>query len=89
MRKSRAILTRANDILRKHNAYSPIDGVVTNLPVRLGESVVQGIQSSAGSNIMTIADMSLITAEVKVDETDIVNIKLDQAADITIDAIPE
>ena len=86
--QSRAILTRANDILRKHNSYSPIDGVVTNLPVRLGESVVQGIQSSAGSNIMTIADMSLITAEVKVDETDIVNIKLDQVADITIDAIP-
>ena len=37
---------------------------------------------------MTIADMSLITAEVKVDETDIVNVKLDQPADITIDAIP-
>ena len=86
--QSRAVLTRANDILRKHNAFSPIDGVVTNLPVRLGESVVQGIQSSAGSNIMTIADMSLITAEVKVDETDIVNIKLGQVADITIDAIP-
>jgi HlyD family secretion protein len=86
--QSRAVLTRANDILRKHNAYSPIDGVVTNLPVRLGESVVQGIQSSAGSNIMTIADMSLITAEVKVDETDIVNIKLGQVGDITIDAIP-
>jgi HlyD family secretion protein len=86
--QSRAVLTRANDILRKHSAYSPIDGVVTNLPVRLGESVVQGIQSSAGSNIMTIADMSLITAEVKVDETDIVNIKLGQVGDITIDAIP-
>jgi len=38
--------------------------------------------------MMTIADMSLITAEVKVDETDIVNVKLDQTADITIDAIP-
>jgi len=37
---------------------------------------------------MTIADMSLITAEVKVDETDIVNVKLDQTADVTIDAIP-
>jgi HlyD family secretion protein len=86
--QSKAVLVRTNDILRKHNAYSPIDGVVTNLPVRLGESVVQGIQSSAGSNIMTIADMSLITAEVKVDETDIVNIKLGQVADITIDAIP-
>ncbi|HWC97702.1 MAG TPA: efflux RND transporter periplasmic adaptor subunit [Candidatus Sulfopaludibacter sp.] len=86
--QAKAVLVRFDDILRKHNAYSPIDGVVTNLPVRMGESVVQGIQSSPGSTIMTIADMSLITAEVKVDETDIVNIKLDQTADITIDAIP-
>src|SRR5205807_10226314 len=86
--QSRAVLNRATDVLRKHDSVSPIDGVVTNLPVRLGESVVQGIQSSQGSNIMTIADMSLITAEVKVDETDIVNIKLNQVADITIDAIP-
>src|SRR5207253_4216191 len=43
---------------------------------------------SAASTIMTIADMSLITAEVKVDETDIVNVKLGQSADVTIDAIP-
>jgi len=86
--QSRAVLNRATDVLRKHDSVAPIDGVVTNLPVRLGESVVQGIQSSQGSNIMTIADMSLITAEVKVDETDIVNIKLNQVADITIDAIP-
>ncbi len=86
--QAKAVLVRYDDILRKHNSYAPIDGVVTNLPVRLGESVVPGIQSSAGSTIMTIADMSLITAEVKVDETDIVNIQLNQVADITIDAIP-
>ena len=67
---------------------APLDGVVTNLPVRVGETVVPGIQNSSGSTIMTIADMSLITAEVKVDETDIVNVKLDQPADVTIDAIP-
>jgi HlyD family secretion protein len=54
----------------------------------VGETVVPGIQNSSASLIMTIADMSLITAEVKVDETDIVNVKLDQVADITIDAIP-
>ncbi|HEY1341091.1 MAG TPA: efflux RND transporter periplasmic adaptor subunit, partial [Bryobacteraceae bacterium] len=59
-----------------------------NLPVRVGETVVTGIQSSAGSTIMTIADMSLITAELKVDETDIVNVKLGQVVDVTIDAIP-
>jgi HlyD family secretion protein len=61
---------------------------VTNLPVRKGETVVPGVQNSAASTIMTVADMSLITAEVKVDETDIVNVKLDQVADVTIDAIP-
>jgi HlyD family secretion protein len=61
---------------------------VTNLPVRVGETVVPGIQNSSASLIMTIADMSLITAEVKVDETDIVNVALGQTAEITIDAIP-
>ena len=86
--QSQATLRRVNDILTKYMATSPIDGIVTNLPVRMGETVVPGIQNSASSLIMTIADMSLITAEVKVDETDIVNVKLGQAADITIDAIP-
>jgi HlyD family secretion protein len=84
----RAMLNRFSDVLQKHNAVTPIDGIVTNLPVRVGETVVPGIQNSSASLIMTIADMSLITAEVKVDETDIVNVKLQQAADVTIDAIP-
>ncbi len=83
-----ATLVRVNDILHKHNSYAPLDGVVTNLPVRQGESVVPGLQNQTGTIIMTIADMSLITAEVKVDETDIVNVKLGQIGDVTIDAIP-
>jgi HlyD family secretion protein len=62
--------------------------VITNLPVREGETVVIGIQNSPGSTLMTIADMSVITSEVKVDETDIVNVQLGQSADVTIDAIP-
>jgi HlyD family secretion protein len=86
--QSRAMLTRFADILQKHSAYAPLDGVVTNLPVRVGETVVPGIQNSAASTLMTIADMSLITSEVKVDETDIVNVALRQTAEITIDAIP-
>ena len=61
---------------------------MTNLPVRAGETVVPGIQNSPSSLIMTIADMSLITAEVKADETDIVNMGLNQTASVTIDAIP-
>ncbi len=86
--QSQAILTRVNDVLEKHFAVAPLDGMVTNLPVRVGETVVTGIQNTPGSLIMTIADMSLITAEVKVDETDIVNVKLDQPAEVSIDAIP-
>jgi HlyD family secretion protein len=86
--QTQAMLARSSDILAKHDSVAPLDGVVTNLPVRVGETVVPGVQNSSASTIMTIADMSLITAEVKVDETDIVNVKLDQLADITIDAIP-
>jgi HlyD family secretion protein len=86
--QAKAGLTMVNDVLQKHSSFAPLDGVVTNLPVRVGESVVPGLQNQTGTLIMTIADMSLITAEVKVDETDIVNIKIDQIVDITIDAIP-
>ncbi|SPF31287.1 Secretion protein HlyD [Candidatus Sulfotelmatobacter kueseliae] len=86
--QARANLTRVNDVLQKATYAAPYDGVVTNLPVREGESVVVGIQNALGSTLMTIADMSVITAEVKVDETDIVNVHLGQPAEVTIDAIP-
>jgi len=77
------------DVLQKTSYAAPYDGVVTNLPVREGESVVIGIQSALGSTLLTLADMSVITAEVKVDETDIVNVHLGQPAEVTIDAIPK
>lgn len=83
-----AVVTRYNDVLKQYEATAPLDGVVTNLPVRVGETVVPGIQNSTASTIMTIADMSIITAEVHVDETDIVSVKLDQPAEVSIDAIP-
>jgi HlyD family secretion protein len=76
-------------VLRKYSTISPIDGVVTDLPVKVGETVVPGIQNSPASLIMTIADMSVITAEALVAETDIVNVKLDQIAEVTIDALPD
>jgi HlyD family secretion protein len=86
--QSQAGLQRVDDILKKHNAVAPIDGLVTYLPVRVGETVVPGVQNSSASTIMTIADMSIVTSEVKVDETDIVNVKVGQPAEITVDAIP-
>jgi HlyD family secretion protein len=84
-----ANLTHASDVLKKTTYQAPFDGVITNLPVREGETVVIGIQNSPGSTLMTLADMSVITAEVKVDETDIVNVKMGQPAQVTIDAIPK
>jgi HlyD family secretion protein len=86
--QNQATLTRFADVLKKATYAAPFDGVITNLPVREGETVVIGIQNSPGSTLMTLADMSVITAEVKVDETDIVNVRLGQPAEVTIDAIP-
>jgi HlyD family secretion protein len=84
-----ATLTHYTDLLHKTTYPAPFNGVVTNLPVREGETVVIGIQNAQGSTLMTIADMAVITAEVKVDETDIVNVRLGQPAEVTIDAIPK
>ncbi|MCU0228489.1 MAG: efflux RND transporter periplasmic adaptor subunit [Bryobacterales bacterium] len=86
---AKAEVTRIQDLVERTYAISPLDGMVTNLPVKVGEIVVPGIQNSAASLIMTIADMSVITAEVKVDETDIINVQLGQTADISIEAFPD
>jgi len=88
LEQSRAVLARARDVLRKTTYAAPIDGLVTYIAVRVGENVVPGVQNSTGSYLMTIADMSVVTAEVKADETDIVNLRSNQESDVTIDAIP-
>ena len=87
--QANANLTHATDVLKKTTYQAPFDGVITNLPVREGETVVIGIQNAPGSTLMTLADLSVITAEVKVDETDIVNVQMGQPAQVTIDAIPK
>ncbi|MBV8052325.1 MAG: efflux RND transporter periplasmic adaptor subunit [Acidobacteriaceae bacterium] len=87
--QSAANLTHAADVLKKTLYPAPFDGVITSVPVREGETVVIGIQNSPGSVLMTLADMSVITAEVRVDETDIVTVRLGQPAEVSIDAIPK
>src|ERR1700728_3479699 len=77
-----ATLRMNQNALDLTQAIAPFDGIVTNQPVREGETVVEGIQNTEGSTFMTLADMSVITAEVKVDETDIVNIKIGKPADV-------
>ncbi|MGH9815759.1 MAG: efflux RND transporter periplasmic adaptor subunit [Candidatus Acidiferrales bacterium] len=89
LNQNSAMLTRARDQLRKTTYTAPINGTVTYVPVHVGENVIAGVvNSTAGSYLMTIADMSVVTAEVKVDETDIINVKQGQKADVTIDALP-
>jgi HlyD family secretion protein len=86
--QGKAQLVHTRDILSKTTYISPINGIVSYLPVRMGEYVVPGIQNATGSFLMTLSDMSTVTSEVKVDETDIVNVKIGQDADVTIDAVP-
>src|ERR1700676_4028001 len=86
--QGRAVLVHTQDVLHKTVYTSPINGIVSYLPERIGDYVVPGIQNSNGSFLMTLSDMSVVTAEVKVDETDIVMVKMGQEADVTIDAVP-
>src|SRR6201998_322540 len=86
--QTQAMLKRLSDILNKTTYIAPINGVVTYIAVRVGENVVPGIQNAEGSYLMTISDMSIVTAEVMVDETDIVSVKVGQDAQVTIDALP-
>jgi HlyD family secretion protein len=86
--QGKAVLVHTKDVLSKTTYFSPINGIVSYLPVRMGEYVVPGIQNATGSFLMTLSDMSIVTSEVKVDETDIVNVKIGQDADVTIDAVP-
>src|SRR5271168_4280796 len=86
--QNEAMLVRTKDVLSKTTYTSPINGIVSYLPERVGDFVVVGMQNANGSFIMTLSDMSVVTAEVKVDETDIVNVRIGQDADVTIDAVP-
>ena len=68
---------------------APFNGVITYLPVHEGENVVPGIQNAAGSALFQVANLSTINAVVNVDETDILGIKMDQPAEVSIDAVPD
>jgi HlyD family secretion protein len=68
---------------------APMDGIVTRRNIEEGENVVVGTMNNAGTVLLTVADMSVIEAELEVDETDIPTVTLDQAATITIDAVPD
>lgn len=66
---------------------APFDGIITRRNIEEGENVVIGTMNNAGTQLLTIADMSVIEAEVEVDETEIPTVKIGQVAKVTIDAL--
>src|SRR5260221_2737452 len=84
-----ANLDSAKYDLNKARIVSPINGIVTRRNIEEGETAVAGTMNNAGTVLLTIADMSVIEAEVEVDETDIPFIAMWQRAKITIDALPD
>src|SRR5688572_762003 len=86
---ARVARDQAEDLLGKTTIYSPLDGIITALNVEKGERAVPGIQSNPEATLMTIADLSLIQAELLVDETDIVQIRMNQSVEVEVDALPE
>jgi HlyD family secretion protein len=88
MTQEEASLENAKLNLSKVRIESPITGIITRRNIEEGETVVIGTMNNAGTVLLTVADMSVIEAEVEVDETDIPNVKLGQKAKVTIDAMP-
>jgi len=89
LKQDEATLESAQDDLNKVRLVSPIDGIVTKRNIEEGETVVVGTMNNAGTVLLTVADMSVIEAEVEVDETDIPNVTVGQSAVVKIDAFPD
>ena len=87
--QEKATLDSARYDLTKVRMESPIDGIVTRRNIQQGETAVIGTMNNAGTVLLQLADMSVIQAEVEVDETNIPNVQLGQRAKITIDALPD
>jgi HlyD family secretion protein len=75
--------------LRQVTLLAPFDGIVTRRNIEEGENVVVGTMNNAGTQLLTVADMSIIEAEVEVDETDIPSVQIGQLAKVTIDALAD
>jgi HlyD family secretion protein len=86
--QARASLKSTSDAIRKTSIVSPIDGIVTSLKVEEGEVAIIGTMNNPGTVLMTIADLSVMEAEVLVDETDVIKVKTGKRAEVTVDAIP-
>ena len=87
--QARQTLLANKDSLRKTTLVAPINGVVTARPVEQGENAIIGTMNNPGTVLLTISDMSIVEAEMEVDETDIPHVKIGQKAKLSFDAYPE
>ena len=87
--QSQASLAQARDSLSKTVIRSPLTGVITQLNVEVGERAVPGTLNNPAATIMVIANLSIIQAEIEVNETDIVAVELNQSAVVNVDALPD
>jgi len=87
--QARAALDQSEELLSKTRIESPIDGVVIQLDVKVGETVIAGTTNIPGSTMMVIADPSVTLTEVQVDEADIAQVREGQSADIFTAAYPD
>jgi HlyD family secretion protein len=89
LRQQLAGLTSTQHNLRQSRFEAPFDGIVTRRNVEVGDTAVVGTMNNPGTVLLTVADMSVIEAEVEVDETDIPLVQMGQPAKVTIDAIAD
>lgn len=89
LQQARAQLEQAQDRLSKTRVFSPIDGTVTTLDIKVGETAISSSTNIPGSNLMTIANPASIHTEVNVDEADIANVTVGQKARVFAIAYPE
>ena len=89
LRQARAALDQAQELLGKTTITSPIDGIVIQIDVEEGETVIAGTTNIMGSTMMVIADPSETLTEVRVDEADIAQVEIGQQADIFAAAYPD
>jgi HlyD family secretion protein len=89
LRQQEAGLSSSRHTLTQVRFEAPFDGIVTRRNVEEGENVVIGTMNNAGTVLLTVADMSVIEAEVEVDETDVPFVQIGQAVSVEIDAIPD
>jgi HlyD family secretion protein len=89
IRSQQADLANAEHDLSRVTIEAPIDGIITKRNVEEGETAQAGFTNNPSVVLLIVADMSVIEAEIEVDETDIPNVKLGQKTKITIDALPD